>query len=168
MGIFAKTIAWLRRRRRTDNGAPDEIGGPDGGPVWCVAANVVLERDYGGGRERRQGTKHFAPGAKVFVYLFFWGMGGETVKVIGRHRKSRRYIRLAMPANHLANWRAELAYSPYVIKQVRREGEFSRFRPGSTEAKLRAVEIAAVYMKQGGRTQPFVTRPPSDPRAGLP
>ena len=41
-------------------------------------------------------------------------MGGESVKVIGRHRKSHRFICLTMAAKHLANWRAELVYSPYV------------------------------------------------------
>ena len=65
-----------------------------------------------------------------------------------------------MPAKHLANWRAELVYSPYVIEQIRGEGEFAQFRPGSEEAKRRAEEIAAGYMKRGGETQPFVTRPP--------
>jgi len=78
-------------------------------PAWCVAANVIMERDYGpGGVEKRRGTKHFAPGAKVFVYDFFWGMGGESVTVMGRHRKSHRFIQLSMRATHLAtgaqNW----------------------------------------------------------------
>ena len=121
------------------------------GPVWCVAANVLMERGHGpGGREKRRGTKHFAPGAKVFIYEFF----GGCVTVIGRHRKSRRFIRLTMPAKHLANWRAELVYSPYVIKQVGRP-------PHYENARLRAEEIAASYIKQGAGSQPFATRPPA-------
>ena len=55
-----------------------------------MVANVVHERPYGPeGAEIRRGTKHFAPGAKVYVFSFFWGMGGEQVTVIGRHRKSK-------------------------------------------------------------------------------
>ncbi len=133
------------------------------GPVWCVAANVLIERGYGpGGAEKRRGPKHFAPGAKVFVYEFFWGMGGESVTVIGRHRKSHRFIRLTMPAKHLANWRAELVYSPYVARQVREFGEFAGLPADSGKARLRAEEIAASYIKQGAPSQPFVTRPSAD------
>jgi hypothetical protein len=120
-----------------------------------------MERGYGpGGAAKRRGTKHFAPGAKVFVYEFFWGMGGESVTVIGRHRKSHRFIRLSMKAKHLANWRAELVYSPYVIKQIRESGEFARLPADSDCARRRAEEIAASYMRQGAQSQPFVTRPP--------
>jgi hypothetical protein len=145
---------------------PDQPAAPveesSDGPVWCVAANVLVERGHGpGGAEKRLGTKHFAPGAKVFVYYFFWGTAGERVTVMGRHRKSRRFIRLTMPAKHLANWRAELVYSPYVTKQVREFGEFAGLPADSEKARLRAEEIAASYIKQGAPSQPFVTRPPA-------
>jgi hypothetical protein len=132
------------------------------GPVWCVAANVLNERPYGpGGAEIRRGTKHFAPGAKVYVFDFFWGMGGEQVTVVGRHRKSRRYITLVMRATHLANWRAELAYSPHVIKQVLASGEFAELPRGGPESRAQAEEIAASYVRRGAASQPFTPRPPS-------
>jgi hypothetical protein len=122
-----------------------------------------MERGYGpGGVEKRRGTKHFAPGAKVFVVDFFWGMGGEQVTVVGRHRKSHRFIRIAMPAKHLANWRAELAYSPYVIRQIRESGEFGKICADPATACRRAEEIAAGYIERGATTQPYVTRPPAD------
>ncbi|GAA2794527.1 hypothetical protein [Crossiella cryophila] len=36
--------------------------------AWCVVANVAAETAHGpGGQESRQGLKHFAPGAKVWV-----------------------------------------------------------------------------------------------------
>src|SRR5688500_14907210 len=104
-------IAWIKQLlrpgapgRAADAGAPvaETVDTPAGakseaGPVWCVAANVVTEREYGpGGAEKRRGTRHFAPGAKVFVFNFFWGTGGERVTVIGRHRRSHRFIRLSM------------------------------------------------------------------------
>jgi len=131
-------------------------------PAWCVAANVVMERPYGpGGVEKRRGTKHFAPGAKVYVYDFFWGMGGESVTVMGRHRKTHRYIQLSMRAKHLANWRAELVYSPAVAKVIRENAEFGSLDAGSETARRRAEEIAAQYMKDGAVSQPYVTRPPA-------
>ncbi len=149
-------------------GEPAPAPGDPNGPVWCVAANVVNERPYGpGGAEVRRGTRHFAPGAKVYVFHFFWGMGGEQVTVVGRHRKSRRFITLIMPAAHLANWRAELVYSPNVIRHVLDDrqvaGEFARLPRGGPESRARAEEIAASYMKAGAVGQPFTTRPPGQP-----
>ena len=169
MNVFGWTKRILQRSPAIATGPHDVLidtpapveEAPDG-PVWCVAANVLMERGYGpGGAEKRRGTKHFAPGAKVFVFYFFWGMGGERVTVIGRHRKSRRFIRLTMPAKHLANWRAELVYSPYVAKQVREFGEFAVLPADSEKARQRAEEIAASYIKRGAPVQPFVTRPPA-------
>lgn len=130
-------------------------------PAWCVSANVVMERSYGpGGVEKRRGTKHFAPGAKVYVYDFFWGTAGERVTVMGRHRKSHRFIRLSMRAKDLANWRAELVYTPAVVKVIRENAEFGSLDAGSERAKRRAEEIAAQYIKDGALSQPYVTRPP--------
>jgi hypothetical protein len=40
------------------------------GPIWAPVANIVEERSYGpGGAEARRGTKHFQPGAKVYVNM---------------------------------------------------------------------------------------------------
>ena len=130
--------------------------------AWCVAANVVMECAYGpGGLEKRRGTKHFAPGAKVYVYDFFWGVAGERVTVMGRHRGSHRFIQLSMRAKHLANWRAELVYSPTVAKVIRENAVFGSLDAGSDRARRRAEEIAARYMKDGAPSQPYVTRPPT-------
>jgi hypothetical protein len=149
---------------------PREAG--DVTPVWSVVANVLHKRPYGpGGVEKRSGTKHFAPGAKVFVIAFYWGMGAESVTVIGRHRKSHRYICIDMRAVHLANWRAELVHSPWVIRHVHERGELKRVWVGAEKrwvegadteyARRRADEIAAGYLARGAATQPFTTRPPS-------
>jgi hypothetical protein len=121
-----------------------------------------MERPYcPGGIEKRPGTKHFAPGAKVYVYDFFWGMGGERVTVMGRHRKSHRFVQLCMRAKHLANWRPELVYNPAVAKVIRENAEFGSLDAGSERARRRAEEIAARYTKDGAVSQPYITRPPS-------
>jgi hypothetical protein len=121
-----------------------------------------MERAYGpGGTEKRRGTKHFAPGAKVYVYDFFWGTAGERVTVMGRHRKSHRFMRISMSARHLTNWRAELVYSPAVAKVIRENSEFGSLDAGSDRARRRAEEIAAQYTKDGAPSQPYVTRPPT-------
>ena len=109
----------------------------------------------------RKGTKHFAPGAKVHVVDFYWGTAGDRVTVVGRHRRSKRYVTLVINANHFANWRTELVYSPHVIEQVMKHSEFSRFPAGSPESRARADEIVASYLELGAPRQPFNTRPPS-------
>lgn len=162
--MSASLIDWLRRRfagfaaRR----ATDALGVPAPAaeaPVWCVAANVVHERAYGpGGAGKRRGTRQFAPGAKVHVFSYFWGVAGDTVTVVGRQRKTKRYITLSMRADHLANWRAELVYSPHVIRQILDYGEFAKLPRGGAQSQARAEEIAAMYRQHGAASQPYTTR----------
>lgn len=84
--------------------------------VWCVVANVVPTRPYGqGGEDVRRGTKHFSPGTKVYIRHPFWGMGGESVEVVARHRGSKRFVVMTIRTSWLENFRAELAYSPKVL-----------------------------------------------------
>ena len=95
------------------------------------------------------------------VFVYERAAGGESVTVMGRHRKSRRYIKLSMSAKHLANWRAELVYSPSVAKVIREPGESGRLDAGSERARRRAEQVAASYMEQDARAQAYVTRPPA-------
>ncbi len=156
-------------------------------PVWCIAANVVMERPFGpGGEETRSGTKHFAPGAKVCIVDFFWGMGGEDVTVVGHHRKSHRFITIVMRSKLLVNWRAELIYSPRIIKEVvqykaykpesrwiervKAESLWNSFRtqdendwassPGAKEKVEDIIETMKKYYEFARATQPPTTRPP--------
>jgi len=93
-------------------------------PVWCAVANVVAERPYGiDGAERRRGTKHFAPGAKVYCLKPLWDwypyrkQQGHLM-VIGRARHTHRYIAIVIRAVWLTNWRVQLVYSPHVIREM--------------------------------------------------
>lgn len=151
-------------------------------PVWCIATNMVLERDCGpGGQEKRSGTRHFAPGAKLYIVDFFWGTGGEDVTVVGRHRKSHRYITIIIRTKLLANWRVELVYSPHVIKEVQKHLIYKPERAilslwplgedpnwaSSNAAKARAEDIVAGFSRPGSpgaQVQPPTTRPPQAPR----
>ena len=135
-------------------------------PVWCIGANVVLEREYGEHKEIRRGTKHFKPGAKVFILDFYWGMGADELVVMGRHRKSGRFIELSMASKHLANLRAELVYSPTVIKAVMAHHQFGQFEAGSDDQRALAENIATRWMENRGSTQPFLTRPPTPEESG--
>jgi hypothetical protein len=88
-------------------------------PFWCVAASIVEERVYGpSGSWRSSGTKHFRPGAKIYIVSSYWGMGSETVTVVGRHRRSHCYITIDLAIICLTKLRVELVYSLHVIKQI--------------------------------------------------
>lgn len=87
-------------------------------PRWSVAANIVAERPYGPlGLERRSGTKHFRPGAKVWVIDWFPGTCIDIV-VVGHHRGSHRFAKLALSVRFTEGWRPELVYSPTVLTMI--------------------------------------------------
>lgn len=149
-------------------------------PVWGIVANIVRERPYGPeGKELRSGTKHFAPGAKVTLLDFYWGMGLETPTVVGRHRRSHRYITLAIRTKWLVNWRTELIYSPFIIDRILKHPWSLHIgrRPTETpylewlrtpEAKIKYEElIESIYrvFPELSRPQPFTTRSKQAPEA---
>ena len=81
-----------------------------------LVGNVIDERPYGeGGKETRRGTKHFAPGAKVYCLpAVYTKHGGDPLFAIGRHRKSGRFISLMIRREWVTNLRARLVYHPDV------------------------------------------------------
>jgi hypothetical protein len=112
-------------------------------PVWCPVANMVAERHAGpGGQEVWRGSKHFQPGAKLYLESGFWGMGGERVTVVGRHRGSHQYVTMVVRSVWLENWRAHLVYSPHVIRQLWMHWD------NSTESKRKAESIAESFNRQ--------------------
>jgi hypothetical protein len=109
------TRLWRRVRAALPRGR-GAVEGATPASVWCVVANVREQRPYGeGGRETRRGTKHFAPGTRVYCYPPLWGDGYEKIKAVGRHRGSRRYATMIVDSRWLTDWRARLVYSPTVI-----------------------------------------------------
>jgi hypothetical protein len=113
-------------------------------PFWCVVANIVQERHYGpSGTLNSRGTKHFPAGAKVHILNLYWGMGGETTTVVGRHRGSHRYVTMDIKTSCLTNPRVELVYSPHITRQIsvhRRAHKPSRHEPSEDDANWGASE----------------------------
>lgn len=149
-------------------------------PVWGIVANIIQQRPYGPeGKELRSGTKHFAPGAKVTLLNFYWGMGLEIPIVVARHRRSHRYITFILRTNWLLNWRAELIYSPFVIDQMLKNpwgthlGPFPKETPypewiRTQEAKRESEQlIEHIYnaFPELSSPQPFTTRTKQRPEA---
>lgn len=88
-------------------------------PLWLVAASVVAERAFGpGGRERRTGTRHFKPGAKVHIIDWYPGMC-ENIVVVGHHRKTHQLTKSVIRASWIEGLCLEIVYSPTVIALAR-------------------------------------------------
>ncbi|WP_460503185.1 hypothetical protein [Hymenobacter agri] len=86
---------------------------------WTAVGNIVRERPFGpGGAEIRNGTKHFAPGAKVYIIDWYAGMC-ERIVVVGMHRKSKKFIRLVIDVKLVKNLRPKLCYTPAVIQKIK-------------------------------------------------
>ncbi len=83
-----------------------------------LKAKIVEERPFGeGGTEIKKGTKHFLPGAKVYVIDAYWGECA-AVTVIGHHRTSGRYVKLDMSVQHLENFQLRRVYSPTILSML--------------------------------------------------
>lgn len=120
-----------------DNELENEQPEKSASPVWCMVGNIVNQRPYGaGGREQRNGTKHFRSGAKVYCFPPLWGDGYKKIKVVGHHRKSNQLVTMVIPAKWIENRRAELVYSPAIIRRF--EGHWD----GSLKSRMIAEELA--------------------------
>ena len=134
----------------TDSERPAAPPNPE--PIWCVVANVAAETRRGpGGWEIGRGTKHFPPGAKVYCSPSLWGDGYERIKVVGRHRGSHRYVAMVVRAAWLTNWRAQLVYSPRVIRTLTPRWRDRPLWDGSAEAKAWAEESVRALRARHGR-----------------
>lgn len=86
--------------------------------IWCLVGNVVDEHSFGVEKEIRMGTKHFSPGTKLYCFPIQWGDGYEKILVIGRPRRSRRFVKVVVKSDYLTNWRLEKVYSSFIIKAM--------------------------------------------------
>jgi hypothetical protein len=78
----------------------------------------------------------FAAGTKVYCYPPLWGDGYEKIKVVGRHRGSKRYVEMIVAAKTLASCRVKLVYSPYLLDHL------SGFWDETAKSKKKAEELA--------------------------
>lgn len=85
----------------------------------CIIGNIVDTHFYGEQKEIRKGTKHFPPNAKVYCLPEYGGMGHETMVVVGVPRKSKRFIKIAMPTKRIKNFKVKAVYKPRIIDYIR-------------------------------------------------
>lgn len=85
---------------------------------WCLVGNIVDEHEFGQDRKIMRGTKHFRPGAKVYVNLVYGGMGHEKILVIGNPRHSQQYIEIVISRKYVENFRLQRVYKPQVLERM--------------------------------------------------
>ena len=91
---------------------------------WCLVGNIVKSHVYGESKDVLIGTKHFQPGAKVYMAPANWGDGYEKIVVIGCPRRSRQYIEIIMKSDYIENFRLQKVYQPFLLKMME-ESEYT-------------------------------------------
>lgn len=117
-GIAWAIDFWGRRRgtRRVQRGSGNHAT-PES--QWCLVGNIIGERPAASNQdETESGSKHFAAGTKVYCLPPQWGDGYENIKVVGKHRGSRRLVTMVIKSKLVTNWRAKLVYSPDVLRRM--------------------------------------------------
>jgi hypothetical protein len=121
---------------------------------WCLVGNIVAESRHGdGGKVIQTGTKHFSPGTKVYCLPAQWGDGYEKIVVIGRHRGSKRFVRMVIRADWVTNWRAKVVYEPVVVRLI--EGTSESCKKGwdsKKQVEEFVAELKARECKETGGT----------------
>lgn len=85
---------------------------------WCLVGNIVEEHEFGEEHVIKYGTKHFRPGAKVYINLVYGGMGHENILVIGVPRHSKKYIEIVISRKYVCNFRIQKVFKPAVLKMM--------------------------------------------------
>lgn len=83
---------------------------------WCIVGNIKKEIPYGeGGADTKVGLRKFKGGAKVYIVGAFYG-AAESIVVIGRHRKTAKFVNCIIPANTVEMLRVKKLYKPQIIE----------------------------------------------------
>ncbi len=107
--------------------------------VWCVVANIVKEHPFGpGGEETKVGTRQFRGGTKVYITGCYPGTC-DSVRCIGLHRHTRRFITCVVDVRWVENFRVKLVYQPKVLELI--ENDEDCWIRTKEEAEIKAREF---------------------------
>ena len=131
-------------------------------PGWAVVANVAKQTHHGpGGQQVREGLRHFAPGAKIWVLPVQWGDGWQDAVVVGLHRGSKRYVQIVLPMRHLSDFRVEAVYKPAVMRQLLKPLSGRQGPPRQWHSQKEALEAILAHPETRDRLRPGLV-PPSN------
>ncbi len=110
---------------------------------WCLVGNIVEKHEFGEDHAIKYGTKHFRPGAKVFINLVYGGMGHENILVIGVPRHMKQYIEVVIRRKYVCNFRVQKVYKPAVLKMMK-DSEWDWW--GNDEETRESLEKSAEWL----------------------
>jgi hypothetical protein len=94
----------------------------------CIIGNIVDKHFYGEQKEIRRGTKHFRPNAKVYCLPEFGGMGHETIVVVGVPRKTKKFIKVAIPTKRIKDFKIKAVYKPKIVGYIKENHFYQNWR----------------------------------------
>ena len=86
--------------------------------VWCLVGNIIETHEFGESKDILTGTKHFRPGAKVYMAPANWGDGYENIIVIGCPRHSKHFIEVITRSAYIENYRIQKVYKSFLLKMM--------------------------------------------------
>jgi len=85
---------------------------------YILVGNIIDRHVYGEEKEVKSGTKHFRPGAKVYLFPKYGGMGHEKMPVFGLPKNSFKKIHVTITTNLIKNVRVKKTYDTRLIQKV--------------------------------------------------
>ena len=112
--------SWIRLHNPKNNPLDRNFPPDEQLPEWafCIVGNVVDEHLFGAEKKVVRGSKHFRPGAKLYILDGFWGMGGEYLIVMGQPRNKRTLIKIVFKRSLIKNFRVKQAYDRRVVREL--------------------------------------------------
>lgn len=84
---------------------------------WCIVGNIIGAHRYGVEKEIRHGTKHFAPGAKVYCLIAH--NDPDRLVVLGTPRHGSKHIEVIIPRSMVENLRLQKCYKPGILSVMK-------------------------------------------------
>lgn len=85
---------------------------------YIMVGNMIDKHYFGENKEIRSGTKQFRPGAKLYLFPEYGGMGHENIPVYGLARKTKRKIMITIRACMIKNVRVQKTYDLKICNYV--------------------------------------------------
>lgn len=111
---------------------------------FILVGNIIDKHYYGENKEIKSGTKHFRPGAKVYLLPEYGGMGHEDMPVYGLPRKSRKKIKIVIRSSRIKNVRVKKTFDKKMIEMVNENFFYAHI--ADDEAKLKAFATLVTAM----------------------
>ena len=84
--------------------------------AWCLVGKIVDRNPVGKDHRVIHGTRHFAPGTKVYCACELGGNGWERICVIGVPRYSDKLVSMMIPATKICDFHLEKVTDQTVIE----------------------------------------------------